>query len=217
VVPPGADGPPSRLSPTARAGGLYLAGLDPRLAELRRRHGVPRLVDPRPGSSRFEQLARSICFQQLAGKAAAAIWARVQATVGPTFTPEGVVTAGFESLRLAGLSTAKAVSILDLADKVAGGQVKLDRIGRLGDEAVIEHLIGVRGIGRWTAEMFLLFTLGRLDVWPVTDLGVRMGYRRVFDMPEPLAPRDLYIEGERYKPYRSVLAWWCWRAMDTTT
>jgi DNA-3-methyladenine glycosylase II len=202
---------------SSTAGAAYLAALDPRLADMRLRAGVPKMVEPGRGRTRFERLARSICFQQLAGSAALAIWGRVQAAVGPPFTPQAVLTAGFDKLRLAGLSTAKANSLLDLALKVAEGQVKLDRIGRLDDEAAVEHLIQVRGIGRWTAEMFLMFTLGRLDVWPVGDLGVRYGFSRIFELPEALSPKELHLAGEPFKPYRSVLAWWCWRAADTVT
>ena len=140
-------------------------------------HGLPDLGGRRTGRTRFEQLAEAICYQQLAGKAAEAIWLRVRALVDGPFTPEAVLTVGYDALRGAGFSNAKALSLLDLAGKVAAG-VRLDRIGRLSDEAVVAELIPVRGIGPWTAEMFLIFTLKRLDVWPVGDYGVRAGYAR---------------------------------------
>ena len=136
------------------------------------------------------------------------------AAVGGVVTPEAVLATPTELLRGAGLSTNKAVAITDLARKVADGRVSLERIGRLGDEDVIEHLIQVRGIGRWTAEMFLLGTLGRLDVWPVGDYGVRAGFAAAWSLPEIPAPAVLLDLGDRFRPYRSVVAWYCWRVVD---
>jgi 3-methyladenine DNA glycosylase/8-oxoguanine DNA glycosylase len=192
------------------------AALDPVMARL-----VDELRPPRydlhhggPGASRFEQLAQAIAYQQLAGKAAAAIWNRVAAAVGRPFTPEAVLTAGPEALRAAGFSGAKTASVLDLATKVATGEVRLARIGRLADDDVVAELTKVRGIGRWTAEMFLIFTLGRLDVWPVTDLGVRAGYARAYGLAELPSPKALDEEGHRFRPYRSLAAWYCWRMVE---
>ncbi|MEY2437137.1 MAG: DNA-3-methyladenine glycosylase, partial [Acidimicrobiaceae bacterium] len=160
-----------------------LAALDPVMEALIAEHGPPReLFSRRRGRSRFELLAESICYQQLAGKAAEAIWGRVRGLVDGPFTPEAVLALGAGPVRAAGFSNAKVASVLDLSAKVASGAVRLDRIGRLDDEAVIEQLITVRGIGRWTAEMFLMFTLHRLDVWPVGDLGVRAGYGRAYGL-----------------------------------
>jgi DNA-3-methyladenine glycosylase II len=107
--------------------------------------------------------------------------------------------------------------VTDLAQKVISGQVSLDRIGRLSDEEVVEHLVQVRGIGRWTAEMFLLGTLGRLDVWPTGDYGVRAGFASAWGLPEIPAPADLVEFGEPFRPYRSVVAWYCWRVADNPT
>src|SRR5262249_39091885 len=113
----------------------------------------------------------------------------------------------------AGLSGSKVASIRDLAAKVADGIVPLARIGRLPDEEVIMRLSVVRGIGRWTAEMFLIFQLRRLDVWPVEDYGVRKGYSLAYGLPDLLTPQQLRVEGERFRPYRTVAAWYCWRAV----
>ena len=113
-----------------------------------------------------------------------------------------------------GLSRAKAAAIVDLAEKVSTGEVNLDRIGRLSDEAVIEQLVQVRGIGRWTAEMFLLATLGRLDVWPTGDYGVRVGFAFGWHLSEVPSPKELEVLGEPYRPYRSLVAWYCWRAAE---
>ena len=107
--------------------------------------------------------------------------------------------------------------MLDLATRSAEGTVRLERIGRLDDEEVIAHLTVVRGIGRWTAQMFLLFHLRRLDVWPTGDLGVRVGFARAYDLAAPPTPRELDDLGDAAAPYRSVLAWWCWREADTVT
>lgn len=190
------------------------AALDPVMAALVERHGPPRLGGRRTGRTRFEQLAEAIAYQQLAGKAAASIWARVRGLVDGPFAPEAVLALGPESLRGAGLSGAKTASLLDLAAKAADGTVRLERIGRLDDEAVVEQLVVVRGIGRWTAEMFLIFTLQRLDVWPVGDYGVRAGWAKAYGLAELPAPKALMAEGERFRPWRTLAAWYCWRATE---
>ena len=178
-------------------------------------HGPPReLFSRRTGRSRFELLAESICYQQLAGKAAEAIWRRVIALTDGPFTPEAVLAVGAERLRGAGFSNAKTASVLDLAAKVASGDVRLERIGRLDDEAVIAQLITVRGIGRWTAEMFLMFTLHRPDVWPVGDLGVRAGYGRAYGVDPMPTAKELAPLGDRFRPWRSLAAWYCWRVVQ---
>jgi DNA-3-methyladenine glycosylase II len=118
-------------------------------------------------------------------------------------------------MRAAGLSANKAASIRDLAEKVESGEVELDRVARLSDDEIVRELVLVRGIGRWTAEMFLMFQLGRLDVWPVDDLGVRKGYGILFDLPAPPAAKVLEPLGDPLRPYRSLAAWYCWRAADT--
>lgn len=188
--------------------------LDPVMAALAERHGPPRLTTRRTGSTRFEQLAEAICYQQLTGKAAATIWGRVRAAAPGAFTPDNVLAAGYDALRAAGLSHAKATSLLDLAAKAADGTVRLDRIGRKADEEIVEHLTVVRGIGRWTAEMFLIFTLGRVDVWPVGDYGVRLGWARAYGLDDLPSPKDLAVAGERFRPYRTYAAWYCWRATE---
>jgi 3-methyladenine DNA glycosylase/8-oxoguanine DNA glycosylase len=192
----------------------WLVANDPVFAGLVARHGPCRL-GPRPRvDDRFETLAKSICYQQLAGRAAATIWGRVRAAVGEPFTPEGVLACGEDTLRAAGLSRAKMLSILDLATHIADGRLDLRHLGRLDDEAVVAGLVHVRGIGRWTAEMFCIFALHRLDVWPVTDLGVRHGYAVAHDLPDLPPPAALLELGDGLRPYRSVAAWYCWRACE---
>jgi DNA-3-methyladenine glycosylase II len=119
-----------------------------------------------------------------------------------------------ETLRSAGLSGAKTASILDLAAKVESGVVPLDGIARLSDEEIIERLTIVRGIGRWTAEMFLMFQLGRRDVWPVDDYGVRAGYAVAYGLGDPPPPKVLAGLGDAFRPYRSIAAWYLWRAIE---
>jgi DNA-3-methyladenine glycosylase II len=179
--------------------------------------GPPDLGRRRPKRTHFAELARMICYQQLAGRAAAAIHGRFEALFDGEPTPEAVLATPIDPLRSAGLSANKATSILDLAAKVEAGEVELDRVARLGDDELVAELVTVRGIGRWTAEMFLMFQLGRLDVWPVDDLGVRNGYARLFRLETPPTPRELQPLGEPFRPYRSVAAWYCWRVLDIVT
>ena len=194
-----------------------LAGRHPVAGALHDRHGVPTIgPGPRP-SDRFRSIAESITYQQLAGRAAATIWGRVLDSVGTPFSPEAVLATPPTELRSAGLSGAKTAALVDLAARCRSGEVQLERIARLSDTAVIEHLTVVRGIGPWTAQMFLLFDLRRLDVWPTGDLGVRAGFTKAFDHPEMVGVRELDALGAQFAPYRSVLAWWCWRETDTVT
>jgi len=194
-----------------------LAAADPVLKGLIAAAGPCPIGSDRRRRTHFEELARSVVFQQLAGRAAQAIWSRTQAVVGGRVTAPAVLAAGEETLRTAGLSGAKARALLDLADRVARGDLALAGIGRRSDDEVVAELTRVWGIGRWTAEMFLLFQLGRLDVWPTGDLGVRNGYGRAWGLDEAPAPSELELLGERFRPWRSVVAWYCWRAVDVVT
>ena len=162
-------------------------------------------VDSRP-HTRFAVLARAICYQQLAGRAASTIHGRFVVAVGGEVTPAHVLATPADALRGAGLSAAKAAAITDLAQKVADGRVSLERIGRLSDEDIVDHLVQVRGIGRWTAEMFLLGTLGRLDVWPVGDYGVRAGFASAWGLPEIPAPAVL-LDLRRGRSVPTAASW----------
>jgi DNA-3-methyladenine glycosylase II len=190
-----------------------LAGRDPVMARFVAAFGPAELKNRRGETDFFAELAESIVYQQLAGKAAAAIWTRVRALVDGHFTPTEVLALPEARLRGAGLSAAKAASIRDLAAKVADGTVPLDGLRRLSDDRVVERLSQVRGIGRWTAEMFLIFRLRRLDVWPVDDYGVRKGYMLAYGLKEIPKPKELHALGDRFRPYRTLAAWYCWRAV----
>ena len=168
---------------------------------------------PRPDSPHFAALAESILYQQLAGAAAAAIHRRFVALFDGGLSPDAVLALSARRLRKVGLSRSKVAAIRDLAAKIVDGTVRLQRIGRLSDEDIVTSLSVVRGIGQWTAEMFLIFQLRRLDVWPVGDYGVRKGYALAYGLPKLPTPKELHALGERFRPYRTVAAWYCWRAV----
>jgi DNA-3-methyladenine glycosylase II len=194
-----------------------LMAVDPAFAGIVVEAGPPRLPRARPRRGHFAELARAIVFQQLHGKAAATIHGRFEALFDGAPTPEAVLALPVSELRGVGLSGNKAASIRDLSEKVLAGIVELDRMGRLRDDEVVAELVTVRGIGRWTAEMFLMFQLGRLDVWPVDDFGVRNGYAALHGMTDLPPAKVLMPLGDPYRPHRSVAAWYCWRASDTVT
>ncbi len=200
---------PRTLSAAARR----LADRDRVVARLVDVYGLPRLS--KPGDTHFAALVQSIVFQQLAGAAASTIHRRLVAALGGEVTPEVMLALAPEDLRAAGMSGNKAASVSDLAAKVLDGTVVLDPGGlaREGDEEVIARLTTVRGIGRWTAEMFLMFQLRRLDIWPVGDLGVRKGFGVAWGIPMPSA-KELEPLGDAFRPYRSAVAWYCWRAAE---
>ena len=166
----------------------------------------------------FLALAEAIVYQQLSGKAAATIFARVRALFPRArrgLTPEHILRASDEKLRAAGLSRAKLLSLRDLARKAADGEIPtLAEIHRLEDEAIIERLTAVRGVGRWSAEMFLMFRLGRPDVLPADDYGIRKGFAVAFGKRGLPARKDIDRRGARWRPYRTVASWYLWRALE---
>jgi DNA-3-methyladenine glycosylase II len=192
-----------------------LRSADPVLAKLMKSAGpfalkIRKLHDP------FEALARNIVFQQLHGKAAEAIHARVLALFGGAkLRPEELLAAPEEEMRGAGLSAAKLAALRDLASKTLDGTVPtLARMRRMTDDEIVERLTQVRGIGRWTVEMLLMFRLGRPDVLPVGDFAVRKGFALAYGLEESPKPKELTEYGERWRPYRSVASWYMWRAVD---
>jgi 3-methyladenine DNA glycosylase/8-oxoguanine DNA glycosylase len=188
------------------------ASRDPVLANLVELAG-PLTHRPRDPDGHFGMLVRAIVFQQLAGSAARAIHQRVRATVQGELTPIALTAVPDHTLRAAGLSANKLASLRDLSANVLDGTVELDRLSRRTDDEIIARLTTVRGIGRWTAEMFLMFELRRLDVWPIDDLGVRQGYGLAWGVDPPPVARDLGPLGEPFRPYRSIVARYCWEAV----
>src|SRR5438105_10982212 len=194
----------------------HLSTTDARMAELiarSRRYNIAPSLAIRP----FDALAESIAYQQLNGKAAATIWGRVRALYPKSkwLAPAKVLATQDETLRAAGLSRSKTAAIKDLAAKTLDGTVPLGRaLLRMSDDEIVARLTQVRGIGRWTVEMLLLFDLGRPDVWPVDDYGVRKGFAKTFGRRKLPTPKELMKHGEKWRPYRSVAAWYFWRALD---
>jgi DNA-3-methyladenine glycosylase II len=200
-----------RISHLAAA--RILAERDPVIAALVEAAGPIRMRPPQ--ETHFAALVRAITYQQLAGAAATTIHGRLVAALDNTVEPVALLALSDQQMRAAGLSGNKAASLRDLAAKVLDGTVILDPRGlsRESDAEVIVRLTAVRGIGEWTAHMFLMFQLRRLDVWPTGDLGVRKGYGLAWKIPTPTA-KELEPLGEPLRPYRSVAAWYCWRAAE---
>lgn len=191
----------------------YLIGVDPAMERIVRAAG-PVALRP-PSADAFNALARAIVFQQLAGRAANAIHTRFLALFDGQPNAEAILRVEEAALRGCGLSANKTLAIKDLALKTADSTVPLERIEVLDDEEIIARLTSIRGIGRWTAEMFLLFQLRRPDVWPVDDFAVRKGYGIIHGLENSPTPRALRELGEIYRPFRSAAAWYFWRANDT--
>jgi DNA-3-methyladenine glycosylase II len=194
----------------------HLGNVDPVMRRLIAATG-PFAIELREEHSPFEALARAIAHQQLNGKAAQSILNRFVATCGQgSFPgPEGLLALEDAALRAAGFSFAKIAALRDLAAKTLSGIVPLrDALHALSDLEIIERLTAVRGIGRWTVEMLLMFQLRRPDVLPVADFGVRQGFQLAYGLKKLPAPQVLALFGERWAPYRSAAAWYLWRAVD---
>ena len=189
-----------------------VAQRDPALARLITQVG-PISYPPRSADGPFAALVRAIVFQQLAGRAAQTILGRVVDAVGGQLTAAALAAASDEALRAAGLSRNKLAALRDLSTKDLAGELDLAPSARDSDEAVIGALMRVRGIGRWTAEMFLMFELRRLDIWAVDDLGIRQGYGLIFGIDPAPSAKELEPHGDRFRPYRSILARYCWEAV----
>ena len=195
----------------------HLRTVDPVLAAVIDRVGPCRL-EPRREGTHFDALVRSIVYQQLSGKAASTILGRVHALYGNRSpTPAELLTTPDETLRAAGLSRQKLAYLKDLAVKVQNGDVPLasDAIDHLSDDEIIERLVRVKGIGRWTVHMFLLFRLGRPDVLPELDLGIQNAIRRAYRLRKQPGPKDVLRIGRKWTPHASVASWYLWRLLDS--
>jgi DNA-3-methyladenine glycosylase II len=169
----------------------------------------------KPRRDRFRTLVGSIISQQISGKAAASIHARLKQRVAPErISPESLIRLSPDELRKVGISPQKAKYLLDLATRVASGELRLQRLSQMEDEEVIEALIQVKGIGVWTAQMFLLFSLGRLDVFPHDDLGVRVAIRNLYGLDDLPDKHISHRIATPWRPYASIATWYCWRSLD---
>jgi DNA-3-methyladenine glycosylase II len=194
-------------------GTRLVARRDPAMGRLIKAAGA---IELRPAlEDHFAALVRSIMYQQLAGAAASTIHGRFLKLFKKGLSPAAVLALPEGIMRTAGVSGAKAAAITDLARKVKDGTVPLNAVDSFSDTDLIAHLVQVRGIGPWTAEMFLIFQLRRLDVWPVDDYGIRKGWARAHKLKDLPAPKALQAEGDLFRPYRTIAAWYCWRAVDT--
>lgn len=174
--------------------------------------GAPEL--PAPSPEHFPRLLRTIVFQQLATRAAVTIHGRVLEAIGGEATAQAVLATPEDALRAAGLSKNKLAAVRDLAAKAVDGVLGLEDIAEASDEEVVERLVQVRGIGVWSAQMFLIFQLHRPDVWPTGDLGVRQGWAKLHGEPEPRSAGELDLLGHGFRPWRTAVAWYCYRAVD---
>jgi DNA-3-methyladenine glycosylase II len=194
----------------------HLKRVDPVLAGVIERVGPCRL-EPRREGTHFDALIRSIVYQQLSGKAASTILGRVHDLYGNRSpTPAELLATPDETLRSAGLSRQKLSYLKDLAAKVESGEVPLasDVIDHLDDEEIVERLVAVKGIGRWTVHMFLMFRLGRPDVLPELDLGIQNAIRRAYRLRKQPKPKDVLRIGKKWTPHASVASWYLWRSLE---
>jgi DNA-3-methyladenine glycosylase II len=206
-----------RLRFSAGAAYRHLRRADPVVGRLIDEHGPYAL---RPSTEPYASLVRTVLFQQLAGAAASTIQRRLYAKFGDerrTPTPEELLGTDDEAFRAVGVSRQKAGYLRDLAQHVVDGELDFDHIDEWADDEVTSHLTAVKGIGEWSAHMFLMFQLGRPDVLPVGDLGVRLGMRNAYELDETPTPKEALAIGEPWHPYASVASWYMWRAAETIT
>jgi 3-methyladenine DNA glycosylase/8-oxoguanine DNA glycosylase len=192
----------------------HLKRIDPVLARVIEAVG-PCRIQLRNEGTHFQALTRAIVFQQLSGKAAGTIFGRFNALyVGGEATPEAVLASTDEQLRGVGLSRQKVGYLRDLSSKVVDGTLPLDAVESMGDDDLIAHLVQVKGIGRWTAQMFLMFRLGRPDVLPDLDLGIQNAIQRAYRMRKRPTPKKVQQVGAKWSPHASVASWYLWRSLE---
>ena len=192
----------------------HLKRVDPVMADVISRVGRCTL-SPRTEWTHFDALVRSIVYQQLSGQAAATIHGRVLKLIGDgDGTPGKIVATTHEDFRAAGLSNAKARYVRNLAEHVLDGSLPVNSLHELSDDEIIESLIQVKGIGRWSAQMFLMFRLGRPDVLPELDLGIQKGIQKAYRMRKLPTPKQVLRRGAKWAPYRTVGSWYMWRILE---
>jgi DNA-3-methyladenine glycosylase II len=192
----------------------HLKRIDPILAKVIEQVG-PCRIQMRAEGTHYQALTRSIVFQQLSGKAAGTILSRFNALYpNNTPTPEHVLATSDEQLRSVGLSRQKIGYMRDLSSKVLSGELPLDAVEAMSDDDLITHLVQVKGIGRWTAQMFLMFRLGRLDVLPELDLGIQNAVKKAYRMRKRPTPKQLKKIGAKWSPHATVASWYLWRSLE---
>ena len=193
-----------------------ISGLDKKFAAVIDSHPLCTVGrNPKP-VAHFEALVESVISQQLAVKAADTIYARVKTLAGNRVTPSRIAGIREKDMREAGVSGAKFKSIQGLADASLSKRINFNKLHEIqSDDEIFETLTSLWGIGPWTVDMFMMHQLGRLDIWPTGDLGVRRGWEKIYSLKEEITPKALEVKGEKFKPYRSVIAWYCWRALGT--
>jgi DNA-3-methyladenine glycosylase II len=192
----------------------HLKKSDPVMAAIIAKIGPFRMEYGPPG---FHSLAEAILYQQLNGKAAATIFSRFAALAGDPLTPAGILKLTDQQMRAVGLSKQKTSYLRDMAERAAAGQLDFSRLHERTDEEVIEHLTQVKGVGVWTAQMFLMFTLKRPNVLPTGDFGVRMAIKKLYNKRKVPKPAQMEKLARCWEPYRSVACWYLWRSIDTQT
>src|SRR5512146_1229744 len=196
-----------------RASVKYLKRVDPVLAQVIETVG-PCRIQLRTEGTHYQALVRSIIYQQLSGKAAGTILSRFNSLYGGTPEPHAVLATRDEQLRAVGLSRQKIAYLRDLSSKVVSGELPLDAVHEMGDDDLIAHLVQVKGIGRWTAQMFLMFRRGRLDVLPELDLGIQNAIRRAYRKRKRPGPKDVRKIGAKWSPHSTVACWYLWRSLE---
>jgi DNA-3-methyladenine glycosylase II len=192
-----------------------LSAQDKKLAKVIASHPLCTIGrNPKP-VSHFEALIESVISQQLAVKAAETIFLRVKKAAGGRILPARVAALSETQMREAGVSGAKFKAIQGLATAALTREIAFNELQEIeSDEEIFTKLTNLWGIGPWTVDMFMMFQLGRLDIWPTGDLGVRRGWEKIYSLKEEIAPKELAVKGEKFRPYRSVVAWYCWRALN---
>ena len=198
----------------ARAIAQEIIAIDRKFESVIQRSGTAPIGQERSKVTNFHALAESILSQQLSIKAADTIVARVNSLAGGRLSAEGIAKLNDRQLRNAGCSGAKSRALRELSQATLDKSIPMRNLHRLTDEEISTFLLPLFGIGRWTVEMFLIFQLGRLDIWPVGDLGVRRGWERIHRLKEEITPTELEMKGDKFAPYRSHVAWYCWRALE---
>ena len=191
-----------------------LSDRDRRFAKIISAHPLCTIGQNQNPVSHFESLVESVVSQQLAVKAADVIFGRVKTLAKGRITPSRIASISESDMRQAGLSAAKFKTIQGLADAAQSKRIKINKLHEIeDDQEIFDQLTSLWGIGPWTVDMFMMFQLGRLDIWPTGDLGVRRGWEKIHALKEEIEPKALEKKGEKFRPYRSVIAWYCWRAL----